>query len=80
MTEFSVRDMTCSHCSSTIARAIKGVDSNSLVEIDLSRKAVRITSTKPSAELLRAIQAAGYNPVVGSGGSASSGASCCQGK
>ena len=78
MTEFSVKDMTCGHCSSSITRAIKGVDSDSKIEIDLSKKTVRIASAKPAAEFLEAIQAAGYQPVVGAGGSASGAISCCQ--
>ena len=68
MTEFIVNDMTCGHCASTITRAVKEVDSGATVDIDLDKKMVRIGSGKPAADLLEAIQEAGYTPVIKAGG------------
>ena len=65
MTDFTVKDMTCGHCASTITRAVKEVDPDARCEIDLEKKQVLITSGKPAAEFLEAIQEAGYNPAVG---------------
>jgi copper chaperone len=78
MTEFSVNDMTCGHCSSKIARAISGVDSNAKAEIDLQTKTVRVTSDKPAARFLEAIRDAGYTAALSSAGAASSRSSCCR--
>lgn len=68
MTDFIVNDMTCGHCASTITRAVKEVDSGATVDIDLDKKMVRIGSGKPAADLLEAIQEAGFTPVIKAGG------------
>jgi copper chaperone len=61
--EFTVNDMTCGHCASTITRAVKEVDAASRCEIDLGARKVRIESAQPSAEFRAAIEEAGYTPV-----------------
>lgn len=62
MTELIVNDMTCSHCVSTIARAVKSVDARGGCEIDLGAKRVRITSAFPAGDFIEAIRDAGYTP------------------
>lgn len=79
MTDFIVNDMTCGHCASSITRAVKEVDSGARCEIDLGKKQVRVTSGKPAAQFLEAIQEAGYTPQIGSASGASSGTSGCCG-
>ena len=37
MIEFTVNDMTCGHCASTITKAVKEVDAASRCEIDLGQ-------------------------------------------
>ena len=64
MIEFTVNDMTCGHCASTITRAVKEVDSASRCEIDLGAKKVRIESGHPAGEFKAAIEEAGYTPVA----------------
>jgi copper chaperone len=64
MSDFIVEDMTCGHCASTITKAVKEVDGEARCEIDLGAKRVRVTSGKPAAEFLEAIQEAGYTPRV----------------
>ena len=64
MIEFTVNDMTCGHCASTITRAVKDVDSASRCEIDLGTKKVRIESAHPAGEFKAAIEEAGYTPVA----------------
>ena len=66
MIEFTVNDMTCGHCASSIARAVKDVDSAGRCEIDLATKRVRIESDQPAEEFRAAIQEAGYTPVAAS--------------
>lgn len=63
MIAFEVNDMTCGHCASTITKAVKEVDRDARVEIDLTRHRVQIEPAEADAEELReAIQEAGYTP------------------
>ena len=63
MIEFKVEDMTCGHCASTIARAVKDVDAAGRCEVDLAAKRVRIESARPAEDFRAAIEEAGYTPV-----------------
>ena len=64
MVAFEVQDMSCSHCVGAITRAIKSVDEDARVEIDLPRRRVRIVPGRAdAATLARAIEEAGYTPV-----------------
>jgi copper chaperone len=63
MIEFTVKDMTCGHCASTITKAVKEVDANGKVEIDLAAHRVRIESALEASEFKDAIEEAGYTPV-----------------
>ena len=63
MIEFTVDDMTCGHCASTITRAVKEVDAAGKCEIDLGSKRVRISSDRPAEDFRAAIEGAGYTPV-----------------
>ena len=78
MKSFTVSDMTCGHCVSTITRAVAGADPSAKVRIDLGNRVVGIDSTKPASEFLAAIRAAGYSPVMGSNDNAATATSCCQ--
>lgn len=64
MISFQVNDMTCGHCISRITQAVKAVDSNATVQIDLATRRVEIEAAKAAAvALAHAIKAAGYTPV-----------------
>jgi copper chaperone len=65
MIAFEVNDMTCAHCVGTITQAVKGVDRDAKVEIDLSRHRVEIEPADADAQALgEAIREAGYTPVL----------------
>ena len=64
MIEFQVNDMTCGHCVAAISRAVKDVDAQGRVDVDLAAKRVRIESTHPAEEFREAIEEAGYTPVA----------------
>ena len=66
MIELTVNDMTCGHCASTIARAVKSVDAAGACEVDLGTKRVRIESASPAEDFIEAIREAGYAPVKAS--------------
>lgn len=64
MHAFDVKDMTCGHCASTITKALKAVDQDARVSIDLARHLVSIEPAQADAgELQAAIVEAGYTPV-----------------
>lgn len=65
MIDLTVNDMTCGHCASTIARAVKSVDPDGACEVDLPAKRVRISSERPAEGFIEAIREAGYTPVQG---------------
>ena len=64
MITFEVNDMTCGHCVSTITKALKAVDRDAKVAIDLASHRVQVESNAADAdELADAIKEAGYTPV-----------------
>lgn len=62
MTTFKVPDMTCSHCVSTITKAVKKVDSAATLDISLPEHLVRVESKASRQDLQHAIAEAGYTP------------------
>lgn len=65
MIAFDVKDMTCGHCVSTITKAVKAVDKDATVQVDLPTHRVRIeTGAADAATLDAAIREAGYTPVA----------------
>ena len=64
MIAFQVDDMTCGHCVNAITRAVKSVDKNASVDIDLTAHSVTIDSQVADAAALEsAIAETGYTPV-----------------
>lgn len=63
MIDLTVNDMTCGHCASKIARAVKAVDPDGACEVDLHAKRVRLSSGLPAEDFIEAIREAGYTPV-----------------
>ena len=65
MISFSVNDMTCGHCVSSITKAVTAVDPGARLRIDLAAHRVEIEPTGASAaDLGDAIKEAGYTPVA----------------
>ena len=65
MISFSVNDMTCGHCVSSITKAVNAVDPGARVRIDLAEHRVEIEPSGASAADLRdGIKEAGYTPVA----------------
>ncbi len=63
MITFEVNDMTCGHCVSMIAKAVKQTDADAKLAVDLASKRVQIDSANADeAELKSAIGEAGYTP------------------
>ncbi|KQY88303.1 heavy-metal-associated domain-containing protein [Pelomonas sp. Root1444] len=63
MLAFKVDDMNCGHCVSAIAQALKAVDPDARVSIDLARHLVCVEPAEADAgQLSVAITQAGYTP------------------
>ncbi|SFC99271.1 heavy-metal-associated domain-containing protein [Tropicimonas isoalkanivorans] len=60
MTQFSVPEMSCGHCTAAIEKAVKAVDADAKVDCDLKDRTVRIDSALPPEALKSAIAEAGY--------------------
>jgi copper chaperone len=65
MITFEVQDMSCGHCVGTITQAVKALDAQAQVQIDLASHRVEIEPATADAEALReAIAEAGFTPVA----------------
>ncbi|NRF65630.1 heavy-metal-associated domain-containing protein [Aquincola sp. S2] len=63
MIVFQVDDMSCAHCSAAITQAVKAVDADAQLRIDLDAHRVEIDSrTANAGQFDAAIREAGYTP------------------
>lgn len=60
MIELTVKGMMCGGCASTVEKAIKRLDADASVAIDLPTGKVSVTSKADAKALGEAIEAAGY--------------------
>jgi Cu+-exporting ATPase len=52
--------MSCGHCVGRVTTAVRGLDENATVEIDLATKKVRVDSSAQVERIAAAINEAGY--------------------
>jgi copper chaperone len=64
MTTLSIPDMSCGHCKATVESALGAVPQAGAVKVDLTSRTVEVTGPAPTAELLKALDAAGYPATV----------------
>jgi len=63
MLTFHIHDMTCGHCASVINKALKAIDTEAKVTIDLENHLVSVVSAESTIDDVRdAIAEAGYTP------------------
>jgi copper chaperone len=62
MFEFDVQAMSCGHCVQAVTQAIKAVDPEAHVEVNLDTKKVKVESSQDRARLTEALTEAGYSP------------------
>ncbi len=60
MMKFTVPDMTCGHCVSTVTKAIKGLDAAAQVKADLASKTLAVETSAPAPAVAKALEDAGY--------------------
>lgn len=62
MFEFHVPDMSCGHCVGVITKAVKKIEPQAIVEVDLATKSVRIDGASNADKIRNAIREAGFTP------------------
>jgi copper chaperone len=60
MTKLSIPDMSCGHCKAAVETALTAVADAGTVEVDLATRMARVSGPAPVAELLAALDQAGY--------------------
>jgi copper chaperone len=60
MTELDVQGMSCDHCINAVTRAVKAIDAQARVDVDLARGRVRVEGSRAADELVKALDEAGY--------------------
>jgi copper chaperone len=63
MVELRVDEMTCGHCVRAVTQAVRSVEPEARVEVDLDSKRVRVEGARSPDDLIRALDAAGYAAV-----------------
>ena len=64
MLEFKLPDMSCGHCAGTVTKAVKQVDPQAKVDVDLQTKQVKVESAEPREQFAEALTEAGYPPAA----------------
>lgn len=64
MYEVKVSGMTCGSCANSISYALKSIDPDVGVSVDLKTQTVRVKSSRGQSEITALIEEAGY-PVLG---------------
>ena len=60
MLKLKVPDMTCGHCAQTIEKAVKSVDPQAQVKVDLAQKTVTVDTNAPEEKIADVVRSAGY--------------------
>ncbi len=64
MTFLSIPDMTCGDCKAAVEAALASVPAAGVVSVDLAQKHVTATGPADPADLLAAVDAAGYPATI----------------
>ena len=62
MIQFSIPQMSCGHCARAVTEAVKEVDPQATVDVDLASKKVNVESQAQRERLIEALTEAGYAP------------------
>ena len=60
--QFTVKDMTCGHCEKVITDAVKALDRQATVQVDLANHRVTVNSIEPRDNITAVITEEGYTP------------------
>ncbi|MCE1251192.1 MAG: cation transporter [Comamonadaceae bacterium] len=62
--QFTVEGMTCGHCERAVVHAVREVDTEAVVQVDLATKQVTVESDAAREAIANAIQEEGYKVVA----------------
>jgi len=62
MIQFNIPQMSCGHCARAVTEAVKEVDPQAKVDVDLAAKKVSVESQAERQKLVHALAEAGYAP------------------
>ena len=62
-TELKIEGMSCGHCVKAVTNAVKSLDQNAKVDVDLGSKTVRVETQAEISVVASAIADAGYTVV-----------------
>lgn len=62
MQEFLIQSMACGGCASRVVQAVRSVDSQAKIEVDVPTKIVRVETFAGREALASALAKAGYSP------------------
>lgn len=60
MQHFDLKGLTCGHCVRAVTEAIKQLDENADVDINLAAGKMTVVSELPATEIVKAVFAEGY--------------------
>ena len=60
MFQFKSEGMSCGHCVATVTKAVKSVDHQAVVTVDLPTQLIKVQTDKTQDEIAVAIEKAGY--------------------
>lgn len=60
MQHFDLKGLTCGHCVRAVTEAIKKLDENADVDINLATGKMAVVSELPATEIVKAVFAEGY--------------------
>lgn len=62
MIQFNIQSMSCGHCVKAVTEAVKSVDPQAQVQVDLGTKEVKVETQAAREKLVQALADAGYAP------------------
>lgn len=65
MLEFDIQNLSCNHCARAVTEAVREVDPQAKVEVDLGRRHVRVDTAADRERVTAALADAGYPPAAG---------------
>jgi copper chaperone len=60
--EFNVQGISCNHCVRAVTEAVRSIDPQARVDVDLAGHKVSVDSSRPREEVAAALAGAGYPP------------------
>lgn len=62
--QFTVEGMTCGHCERAVVHAVRELDNDALIKVDLTSKQVNVESEQSRDAIAAAITEEGYKVVA----------------